>query len=117
MTGRSRLGFVAMTARVVRAVTHRPALGSRLGKHTADDISMRVRVGVEGRESHEENKEHGTRQREWRVVKEEATAVIAVSPKGLHPRSRRSLHGHADAASATVCVSDEYPRRTFLDCC
>jgi hypothetical protein len=52
----------------------RPSL---LGKHTAEDVHMGVRVGIEERESHEQDKDHGTRKGEWHMVAKKATTPVA----------------------------------------
>jgi hypothetical protein len=76
----------------IRATVHRVDLGSRLGKRTADDVAVRVRMRVEARDRHEYDEEDGARKNERQMVKKEAAALIAIRFKLPNRRSDDRFH-------------------------
>ncbi|MBI2404009.1 MAG: hypothetical protein HYV20_14980 [Gemmatimonadetes bacterium] len=76
----------------VPAVIHRSAADSLLGQRSTEDVRVGVRAGVEERQTHEHDKDHGTRKGEWQMVAEKATTQVAAGAKRLirthHPPYR-----------------------------
>jgi hypothetical protein len=48
------------------------------GERTSEDVRVGVRVGVEERETHEQDKDHGTREGEWHMVAKKAAPLVTV---------------------------------------
>jgi len=88
VTHRSRpAATVIHRAGLGRAVIHRPALGSLPGKRPTCEVPVGARVGVEERQSHEQDKDQGTRKGDWHMVAKKATAQVAAGAKRLIRRS------------------------------
>jgi hypothetical protein len=74
-----------------------PASLSLLGKRTTEEIGVRVHVGVEARETHEQEKDRRTREREWEMVAKKAPTQVASGARLL----RRS-GGHLSECAAAA---------------
>jgi hypothetical protein len=67
------------------ALIHSSTLASLSREHTTEGVRVGVRVRVEGRESHEQDKDRGTREGEWQMEAQEAmTPVAAGAAKRLN---------------------------------
>jgi hypothetical protein len=68
-----------LRTRSTAAVIHPSALTSLplLRERTAEDVHVGVPVGVEGRQTHEQDEDHGTRKSERHVVAKKATTQAA----------------------------------------
>lgn len=73
-----------------------PVLALRLRKHPADYVRVLVRVRVEHRERHEQDKESRTRNGERDMVEKDAPAMAAVGAKRLNRRLAGRTHGHVN---------------------
>lgn len=79
---------------VFPAVIHRSALDSVPGKRTTEDVPVRLLVGVEERETHEQDKDDGTRYGEWHMVEKNATTQVATGAKRRIRRTSGRLRTH-----------------------
>jgi hypothetical protein len=86
LTSRWRVGSIAMTAALARAVPRWSTLAWRLREGATGEIGVRIRAAVEGPKRHECGQEGGTRNRERQMVEQEPAPLIAVSAKWLDRR-------------------------------
>jgi hypothetical protein len=87
------------------------ASGEVPGKRATEDV--RLLAGLEARQSHEQDKDHGTRNGEWQMVAKN-TAKSAATQVTAGARPIRRSGGWLRTHSGLPCVSRVWSRRRIL---
>jgi hypothetical protein len=77
LLGRSMAPTLLHRSHLPAAVLSGLARGKVPGKRAAEDVGLGVLAGVEARETHEEDEDHGTREGEWQMVAKKAAKSAA----------------------------------------